>query len=290
MCDKARKSDTKQGNTIQQCRWESISVQDLHKLIITCTGRLFATSTAGVPVPASATGSLASINAWAEKVFAGDADQERAFWIIVASFVLSIYRHAMMNRTDRTIRPFGQCTISQSMKELQDVNIPSKNQLVCFMTGAGGSGKSRVINAVCEYARAFCVNLEIPFNRRTVTVTALTGAAAVSIAGETTHKAACLNANDATTRDRKKEWSNYHLVFVDKVSFASRAIIENLHHKLCILAGQTNKNKPFGSYNIVFSGDFSQLSPVGAVSIFLYDDLVPWREWINTFLELKTSH
>ena len=112
----------------------------------------------------------------------------------------------------------------------------------------------------------------------------------MTIAGETTHKAACLNANDATPGDRKKEWANCHLVFVNEVSFASRAIIENLHHKLCILAGQTNKNKPFGSYNIVFSGDFSQLSPVGAVPIFLYDDLVLWREWVNTFLELKTSH
>ena len=117
-----------------------------------------------MPVPASATGSLASINTWAAKVFAGDVDQERAFRIIVASFVLSIYRHAMMNWTDRTIRPFGQHTISQNMKELEEMNIPSKNQLVCFMTGAGGSGKSRVINAVCEYVRAFCVNLEIPFN------------------------------------------------------------------------------------------------------------------------------
>ena len=283
-------ADDDEAEQEQQRRWESISVQDLHKLIITGTTRLFATSTAGAPVPASATGSLASINAWAAKVFAGDVDQERAFRIIVASFVLSIYRHAMMNQTDRTIQPLGQRTISQNMKELEEVNIPSKNQLVCFMTGAGGSGKSRVINAVCEYARAFCINLEIPFNRRTVTVTALTGAAAVAIAGETTHKAACLNANDATTRDRKKEWANCHLVFVDEVSFASRAIIENLHHKLCILAGQTNKNKPFGSYNIVFSGDFSQLSPVGAMPVFLYDDLVPWREWINTFLELKTSH
>ena len=107
---------------------------------------------------------------------------------------------------------------------------------------------------------------------------------------DNTHKAACLNANDATTRERKKEWAKCHLVFVDKVSFASRTIIKNLHCKLCILAGQTNKNKPFGSYNIVFSGDFSQLSPVGAMPVFLYDDLVPWREWINTFLELKTSH
>ena len=154
----------KQGNTTQQHRWESISIQDLHKLIITCTGRLFTTSTTEVPLSASTTGSLASINAWAAIVFAGDTDQERAFQIILASFVLGIYHQAMVNQTDRTIQPFGQRTISQNMKELEEMNIPSKNQLVCFMTGAGGSGKSRVINAVCEYALTFCVNLEIPFN------------------------------------------------------------------------------------------------------------------------------
>ena len=176
------------------------------------------------------------------------------------------------------------------MKDLEGVNIASKEQLVCFMTGAGGSGKSRVIKAICEYARAFCINLNVPFTRRTVAVTALTGAAAVSIAGETTHSACCLNANENTTRAKKEEWENCHLVFVDEVSFAGKDTIEKLHQKLCVLAGQPNKNRPFGGYNIVFSGDFSQLAPVGAMPVFLYDDFVPWREWVNTFLELRTSH
>ena len=65
--NKTRKHVMKQGKPLQQCRRKRISVQDLHKLIITGTGRLFATSTAGAPVPASAIGSLDSINAWAAK-------------------------------------------------------------------------------------------------------------------------------------------------------------------------------------------------------------------------------
>ncbi len=63
----------------------------------------------------------------------------------------------------------------------------------------GGIGKSAVIKVVTSYAKYFCINLGIGFNSRVVVVTAITGAAAVSIRGETTSKALVLNKKKTPT-------------------------------------------------------------------------------------------
>jgi|JI8StandDraft_1071087.scaffolds.fasta_scaffold239168_3 hypothetical protein len=46
--------------------------------------------------------------------------------------------------------------------------------LIPFLTGAGGSGKSEVINNFLQYAKGFCQQLGQPFGRWTIVVTALT--------------------------------------------------------------------------------------------------------------------
>ncbi|KAG7363669.1 hypothetical protein IV203_027030 [Nitzschia inconspicua] len=48
--------------------------------------------------------------------------------------------------------------------------------------------------------------------------------------------------------------------------------------------------EPFGGVPIVFSGDFTQLSPVGGVPLYKCDGFVAWKELINVFMELKVNH
>ena len=77
-------------------------------------------------------------------------------------------------------------------KELQKlINVLNKhptnkqsNQFIGLLHGSGGAGKSRVINAVRNYAKNLCNFLKVDFDKRTILTTALTGVAAVSINGE----------------------------------------------------------------------------------------------------------
>ena len=91
------------------------------------------------------------------------------------------------------------------------------------MSGPGGTGKSKVIHAVICYCKELCENAGIPFNKNTIVVTALTGAAAVSIFGETTHAACCLNrkvqSQDIDT------WKGTLMVIIDEISFASEYVL-----------------------------------------------------------------
>ena len=54
----------------------------------------------------------------------------------------------------------------------------------------------------------------IGFNKRTITVTALTGAAAVSIFGETTHGACLLNQRNVSAM-QIEEWKDTRILIVD---------------------------------------------------------------------------
>jgi hypothetical protein len=133
-------------------------------------------------------GTLINIQEYADVLFGKDEEQKQAFRCIVASFVLKIYHAARKNDA-------AYCLVSATKKwKLDKVKhhlerINRGDQLICFLSGPGGSGKSAVIKAVTSYTKNFCVNLGIGFNSCVVVVTAITGAAAVSIRGETTSKA-----------------------------------------------------------------------------------------------------
>ena len=58
-----------------------------------------------------------------------------------------------------------------------------KGQLVMFLTGHGGAGKSHVITSIRQYAKQFCTNLGVHFDRRTIVLTALSGVAAMPFMG-----------------------------------------------------------------------------------------------------------
>ena len=108
-------------------------------------------------------------------------------------------------------------------------------QLICFLTGAGGSGKSAVIERVKAYGKQFCENLGQAFTKRTIVVTALTGTAAVTIGGETTHAACCLYNSPDNMGPQVQEWKQSYLLIVDEISFASKDILIKLNEKLNIL-------------------------------------------------------
>ena len=171
-------------------------------------------------------------------------------------------------------------------RELENVNTRVVGrQMICFLTGAGGTGKSKVIVAVIEYGKCFCHELGVEFTRRTIVVTALTGCAAVPIGGETTHSACGLFRDNFDTE--KGQWKRAYLLIVDEVSFASRHTLTVLNEKLRAVL---NPRQRYGGISIVFAGDFSQLPPVGAKPLFFYKDFDLWYDWVNCYLELTWNH
>ena len=133
-----------------------------------------------------------------------------------------------------------------------------------YLGGPGGTGKSRVINAL----KAF-------FDRRNQSrrfrLSSYTGVAAKNISGMTLHAALCLNqrksksSSDKTRRDLISMWEGVDYLFIDEVSMIGCRLMLKISEAL----NDAKENQsPFGGMNIVFAGDFSQLPPVGDTRLF----------------------
>ena len=170
------------------------------------------------------TGSLTNIKQYAECSFEGDTDQEEAFTLIASSFVMTLYNRSIKEK--KRVR-----NEEKYYKELFNFH-RQKKQFIAFLSGAGGTGKSEVINSVKYYCKTLCDNLNIEFNKRTIVVTALTGAAAVSINGETTAKACQLKSNNV---EEDSAWEHTIMLIVDEISFATKEEIETLNKNLRII-------------------------------------------------------
>ena len=130
-----------------------------------------------------------------------------------------------------------------------------------FLTGSAGTGKTYVLNEYIRYLK----DRKVP-----VAVTASTGIAATHMNGMTIHSWAGIGIKDKlTARDLKLMKEKKYLV--DKMEDASVLIIDEISmlHKtqldLVNLVLQSFKENvlPFGGVQVIFSGDFFQLPPVG---------------------------
>jgi ATP:corrinoid adenosyltransferase len=162
-----------------------------------------------------------------------------------------------------------------------------QKQLIMFMTGAGGSGKTKVINAVLLYAKRFCKDINYEFDKRMIVVTALTGVAATLINGETTHSAAKLNCKSIET-EHILEWKHTRLVIIDEISFANADVLTKLHIQLQAL--KEVHGEKFGNLHVIFTGDFCQLEPVTGHPLYYETNFAIWHDWVNCFIELTGQH
>jgi ATP-dependent DNA helicase PIF1 len=135
-----------------------------------------------------------------------------------------------------------------------------------FLTGPGGVGKSELIKNIVKHAR---------FQGKSIQVCALTGCAAVLLQCEakTIHSWAGIglcNADDDILVTRvmcnsykKKKWQQIDILIVDEVSMMSIKMFEVLN---CIAMRCRKSYMVFGGIQVIFSGDFFQLPPVGNIS------------------------
>lgn len=244
-----------------------------------------------------AIGTAQSIQEWAKVVFTDtetgetDEDQQRAFEVITSMFILTFHEDASRNEGLQeygTQAPFQRGIYQKTRRQLELLSgMRHHRQLLMFLTGAGGSGKSRVIDAVLAYSKGFCKRLGVLFDKRMIVVTALTGVAATLINGETVNSAVHLE-RDKITNDHIAEWKNTRLLIIDEISFASSSLLLSLNEKLGLLK-EVVRSK-YGGLHVVFTGDFAQLEPINGHPLYYESNLALWHDWINCFIELHGQH
>jgi ATP-dependent DNA helicase PIF1 len=132
-----------------------------------------------------------------------------------------------------------------------------------FITGPGGSGKSFLIKNIVKHAEA---------NKKNIKICALTGCAAILLECKATtlHMFSGIGfANKkneeiiyelfTAKRYKLKNWRNLEILIIDEVSMMSLKILLLLD---LIAKKFYKKNAPFGGLQVIFTGDFYQLSPV----------------------------
>jgi len=132
-----------------------------------------------------------------------------------------------------------------------------------FITGPGGSGKSALIKKIYEHACA---------KGKDIQVCALTGCAAVLLncKAKTLHSWAGIGLGNASLEDlvakikknkfTKAIWKGTNILVVDEVSMLSLKLFNILNEVGKAVRGN---RKQFGGIQLIFSGDFYQLPPVG---------------------------
>ena len=133
-------------------------------------------------------------------------------------------------------------------------------QLLMGVFGEGGTGKSRVIEAI----RAWFTSLH---RANELVVTATTGTTAVKIAGATLHSAVGIsiktgevNRTSKISKAKATEWADRRYIIIDEVSMMDCKLITSLHAQLGKIKADTDMR--FGGVNIMFFGDFLQILDV----------------------------
>jgi ATP-dependent DNA helicase PIF1 len=274
----------------------NVQTCDIVKVLLEKTSRrqtdFFETTGVEEPVDLlEANGSVTSILDWAEKAKL-DIRQRRAFEIITASFVMSFYNDAPSATGEERNTRSVFSREKRKLQKLLEVRARNNTQMICFLHGPAGSGKTSVIDLVIMYAKQYCEHLGHRFTSRTIVVTAMSGVAATILRGETTHSAVHLLQKKPLSMEQIENWIDTRLVIIDEVSFASKSDFEKLHQKLSQL--KQCLQKPYGGLNVVFAGDFRQLEPVSTeknVKRPVYDENChEFRGWVNYYVELEGRH
>ncbi|GMF40486.1 unnamed protein product [Phytophthora fragariaefolia] len=140
----------------------------------------------------------------------------------------------------------------------------SDDQIVDFLGGLPGAGKSRVINAVQVLAEKWR-------SQDSVATAAYQGVAAQAANGQTIHKLFGWNVNSrkrwTPTNEQKERFAKLRLLIIDEVSTCDVSIIGKVDASQRLLLD--NPSKLFGGIHVLLVGDWLQQLPVAGQPAFI---------------------
>ncbi|SJL05834.1 uncharacterized protein ARMOST_09170 [Armillaria ostoyae] len=150
----------------------------------------------------------------------------------------------------------------------QHADNPVAIQLRMYVGGMGGTGKTRVLNALTSYFKA-------QGESRRLVVVVPTGTAAALINGSTYHFMFGINECNSDSISKKSlaevkgRLQGVDYMFLDEVSMLSCVDLYKISARLAMCLNKPEL--PFGGMNMIFAGDFAQLPPaIGGERASLY--------------------
>ena len=165
-----------------------------------------------------------------------------------------------------------------------------QEQMLMFLTGPAGSGKSTAVMVAQHFCYEFCLAVGAMWSDTTFLFTAYTGAAASLLGGVTISSAAFINQRKPLSQEDRNEWQDVRILIIDEISFMSDSVLKELDKKLKDIGNRTHI---FGGFSIIFSGDFRQLEPVCSnKKELLFSTLSSgvWENNINAVIILNNEH
>ena len=155
-----------------------------------------------------------------------------------------------------------------------------------FITGPAGSGKSFIIHEIVNDAKENGVRIQ---------VCAMTGCAAflLNCGAKTLHSWAGVGLMTASihetvekvkrTQYLRKRWCSTNVLIIDEISMLSAKLFDTLDKIGRSVRG--HPDVPFGGMQVILSGDFHQLAPMGEDKYCFESPM--WDKNIQTQIELK---
>ena len=143
----------------------------------------------------------------------------------------------------------------------------ASEQLMMYIAGVGGTGKTHVVKAILRL-------FELLGRSHEIMVGAPTGSAALNIGGYTVHSLTMMPGKITKTLLKKLRiiWGEVKYFIIDEVSMIGAMLLAQISRRLQLAKGNDGSpaTRPFGGINIIFTGDFGQLKPVQAASLYDY--------------------
>ena len=183
---------------------------------------------------------------------------EKQHWAFVLIAACLLKHISEANRPDKGNLATQMSRMSTRIDDLLRNILPSTGQLNLFLSGSGGTGKSRVIQTFVDFARRW-------HSIASHVICASSGVAAILIGGCTLHTALGIGISMNPSEPNNNHivaWSEVGIVILDEFSMIKSALYSLTNNRLQKIKGRNDK--PFGGVHMILSGDFYQLPPVGS--------------------------